>query len=84
MVIMLIMVIKVIMVIMVNIVIMVIMVLRVIKVIVVIMVIMAIISNSNFGSRFSQNLSKLLLERFWCSFTLFHPYIHLLEVTTAN
>ena len=26
---------------------------------------------------------KLLLEQFWCSFTLFHPYMHLMEVTTA-
>ena len=81
------MLIMVIMAIMVNIVIMVIMVIMVIKVIVVIMVIMvipAIIANSNFGSQCSKNLSKLLLERFWCSFTLFHPYVHLLEVTTAN
>ena len=68
-------------------VIMVIMVIKVIVVIMVIMVIPAIIANSNFGSQCSKNLSKLLLEllleRFWCSFTLFHPYIHLLEVTTA-
>ena len=77
------MLIMVIMAIMVNIVIMVIMVIMVIKVIVVIMV-TAIIANSNFGSQCSKNLSKLLLERFWCSFTLFHPYVHLLEVTTAN